>query len=182
MKRTTALFLVTLLLLSQALGQSALESNLRKHIPYLASDKLEGRRTGDPGAAAAAKYIESEFKKLKLKTGVRTSYLQPFPYIAGVELGKDNYLQILTDDPRVEKKMELSGNWMPLGYSPNANIPATQIVFAGFGVTAPEANYDNYGNLDVKDKIVLMFDSTPDAGNPHSAFARFNIHTKANIA
>jgi hypothetical protein len=182
MKRTTALFLVTLLLLSQALGQSALESNLRKHIQYLASDKLEGRRTGDPGAAAAAKYIESEFKKLKLKTGVRTSYLQPFPYIAGVELGKDNYLQILTDDPRVEKKMELGGNWMPLGYSPNANIPATQIVFAGFGVTAPEANYDNYGNLDVKDKIVLMFDSTPDAGNPHSAFARFNIHTKANIA
>jgi hypothetical protein len=78
--------------------------------------------------------------------------------------------------------MEVGINWMPLGYSPNAEIPSTEIVFAGFGVVAPEANYDDYKNVDVKDKIVLMFDTTPDAGNPHSAFARFNIHTKANIA
>jgi Zn-dependent M28 family amino/carboxypeptidase len=58
----------------------------------------------------------------------------------------------------------------------------TDVVFVNFGVVAPEANHDDYAGVDARDKIVMMYDSTPDAGNPHSAFARFNIHTKANIA
>lgn len=63
----------------------ALEAALKKHIEYLASDKLEGRRTGEPGANAAAKYISEEFGKIKLKRPVflpnaKLSYLQPFSY------------------------------------------------------------------------------------------------------
>ena len=45
-----------------------------------------------------------------------------------------------------------------------------------------ELKYDDYAGLDVKDKIVLIFDSMPDAGNPHSEFGRFSIHIKASIA
>lgn len=64
---------------------SAVEANLRRHIEYLASDKLEGRRSGEKGAALAAKYIADQFKKVKLKPGVsgsngKASYLQPFSY------------------------------------------------------------------------------------------------------
>jgi aminopeptidase YwaD len=76
--------------------------------------------------------------------------------------------------------MEVGVNWMPLGYSPNASVPPTEIVFVGFGVSA--SGFDEYSAIDVRDKIVMLFESTPDAGNPHSAFARFNIHTKANLA
>jgi hypothetical protein len=179
--------LVLFLLTSAAFAQSAdLEKNLRKHIEYLASDKLEGRRTGEKGATDAAKYVEAQFKNFKLRPGQQlthgASYLQGFPYVAGVTLGADNSLKIVPTDSTREQKMEVGADWMPLGYSPNADIASTEVVFAGFGVTAAEANYDDYKNLDVKDKIVLIFDTTPDAGNPHSAFARFNIHTKANIA
>jgi hypothetical protein len=185
MKRTNATGFLLLLFLSFALYAPAqlpdLDQNLRNHIEYLASDKLEGRRTGDPGAAAAAKYVAQQFKKSRLKPGLKT-YLQPFPYISGVTLGTGNSLRIVPADTARESKMEAGINWMPLGYSPNADIPSTEIVFAGFGVSAPEANYDDYAGLDVKDKIVLIFDNTPDAGNPHSPFARFDIHTKANIA
>jgi hypothetical protein len=170
-----------LLLLSFVLHVPAqvpdVEQNLRKHIAYLASAKLEGRRTGDPGATAAAKYVAGEYKKGGLRPGVK-NFLQPFPYISGVELGAGNSLQVIPSD----KAWEVGVNWMPLGYSPNIDIPATAVVFAGFGITAAEANYDDYKSLDVKDKIVLIFDNTPDAGNPHSPFARFDIHTKANIA
>ncbi|HKP70428.1 MAG TPA: M20/M25/M40 family metallo-hydrolase, partial [Pyrinomonadaceae bacterium] len=173
-------FLFFLLLLTIATSAQTSEQHLRKHVEYLASDKLEGRRTGEPGAVDAAKYIEKEFAKYKLKPGQQlthgATYTQGFPYIAGVELGKGNSLVI------GEKKLEVGVNWMPLGYSMNADFPATGVVFAGFGIIAPEANYDDYKGLDVKDKIVLVFDSTPDAGNPHSPFVRFNIHTKANIA
>ena len=181
MKQLKISLVLILLLVAVAPAQNV-EQNLRKHVAYLASAKLEGRRTGEQGATAAAKYVESEFKNSRLKAGLKTTFLQPFPYVAGVTLGANNALRIVPADTTRENKMEVGINWMPLGYSPSADIPSTEIVFAGFGVTVPEANYDDYKGLDVRDKIVLIFDSTPDAGNPHSAFARFNIHTKANIA
>ncbi len=163
------------------------EQNLRKHIEYLASDKLEGRRTGEQGATFAAGYVANAFAQYKLKPGFRTAkgkanFLQPFPYVAGVELGKDNFLRIVPSDSTHENKMEIGINWMPLGFSPNADIAPSPIVFAGYGVSSSELKYDDYAGLDVKDKIVLIFDSTPDAANPHSEFGRFNIHLKASIA
>lgn len=175
-------FLVLILLASAAIAQSNAEKNLRTHVEYLASAKLEGRRTGEKGATDAANYLAAEFKNTRLKPGFKTSFLQPFPYVAGVTLGTDNSLRIVPSDPSLEQKMEPGINWMPLGYSPNADISLTDIVFVNFGVVAPEANYNDYVGIDARDKIVLMYDSTPDAGNPHSAFARFNIHAKANIA
>jgi len=163
------------------------EQNLRKHVEYLASDKLEGRRTGEQGATFAAGYISNMFAQYKLKAGFRganrkTNFLQPFPYIAGVTLGQDNALRIIPSDSPRENKLEIGVNWMPLGYSPNGDIPASQIVFAGYGIISDPLKYDDYAGLDVKNKIVLVFDGNPDAGNPHSEFGRFNIHTKANIA
>ncbi|MFM9905886.1 MAG: M20/M25/M40 family metallo-hydrolase [Pyrinomonadaceae bacterium] len=70
---------------AQVAKTDASQANLRKHIEYLASDKLEGRRTGEAGATAAAGYIANAFAKLRLKPGVRAAngklnYLQPFPY------------------------------------------------------------------------------------------------------
>ncbi|HEX6126477.1 MAG TPA: M28 family peptidase [Pyrinomonadaceae bacterium] len=191
MKRITFSWLLLITLFGSTFAQttrpSDVEQNLRTHVQYLASQKLEGRRTGEQGATFAAGYVANQFAKFKLKPGHRSNgskatFLQPFPYVAGVQLGADNFLRIIPGDITREQKMEIGINWMPLGYSMSADIPPADLVFAGFGITAPEANYDDYKGLDVKDKIVLMFDSTPDTGNPHSAFARFNIHTKANIA
>ena len=164
-----------------------LEQNLRKHIQYLASDKLEGRRTGEQGAVSAAAYIANAFAQYKLTPGMKTAkgktnFLQPFPYVAGVELAKDNFLRIIQTDPVHENKMEIGINWMPLGFSPNADVPPSPIVFAGYGISASDLKYDDYAGLDVKDKIVLIFDDTPDVGSPHSEFGRFSIHLKASIA
>src|ERR1700704_3418643 len=75
---------------------------LRQVITYLASDALEGRRTGTPGANDAAHYIAGEFNRFGLRPGLQIArpartrgetqsrYLQPFPYVNSVELGKDN--------------------------------------------------------------------------------------------
>ena len=77
---------------------------LRAHIEYLASDKLEGRRTGSPGANLAAEYIAREFSRYGLRRSIGWDtpgmsileadsprrYLQEFPYVAGVELGNNN--------------------------------------------------------------------------------------------
>ena len=69
---------------AQTAALDATQANLRKHIEYLASDKLEGRRTGEPGAALAAKYIRDQFAKVGLKPGAsagngKASFMQRFP-------------------------------------------------------------------------------------------------------
>jgi hypothetical protein len=177
-----------------AVDSTETEKNLRTHVSYLASDTLGGRRTGETGATNAAGYVANMFANYKLKAGVsqtvngrmNANFLQSFPYVSGVELGKDNFLRIVPAAPnkenKTETKMEIGVNWTPIGFSTNGYIAPAPLVFAGYGIAAKDANYDDYAALDAKGKIVLIFAGTPDAGNPHSAFARFNTHAKAKIA
>ena len=96
MKRYYSFLLLAVLSVSSVLAQKpdVTEANIRRHITYLASDALEGRRTGEKGASLAADYIAKEFAKLKLKPGGskngRSPYMQEYPYVTGVELTKEN--------------------------------------------------------------------------------------------
>lgn len=179
------LFLLSLVFSVSAQKPSDIEKNLRTHVSYLASDQLEGRRTGERGATNAAGYAANMFANYKLKTGLNQinqkgktvkSYLQSFPYISGIDAGEGNAFSINNAN------LNLRTDWMPYGFSPNANVANSEIVFAGFGITAAEANYDDYSGLDVKNKTVAVFAGAPDGGNPRSSFSRFNIHAKAKIA
>jgi hypothetical protein len=91
MKKQFAISFLLIWLLSASLHSQSLKKDndpqerLQEHVQFLASDKLEGRRTGEPGAAAAASYISNQFAKLGLKPGSRlgtgkASFLQEFPY------------------------------------------------------------------------------------------------------
>src|SRR5204862_8327549 len=82
---------------------------LRAHITYLASDKLEGRRTGTPGALEAARYVAEEFRRLGLAPGgdptnarrdraEPSDYMREFTYVAGVELGKGHAITYYTQE------------------------------------------------------------------------------------
>ncbi len=179
------LFLVSFAFSVSAQKPSDVEKNLRMHLSYLASDQLEGRRTGERGATSAAGYVANMFANYKLKTGINSTnpkgkdtknYLQTFPYISGVETGDGNVFSINN------QTLNLQTDWMPYGFSPNGNLANSEIVFSGFGITATELGYDDYANLDVRNKTVAVFSGTPDGGNPRSPFVRFNIHAKAKIA
>src|SRR5215212_3530275 len=115
--------LVILVLLIFALGAAAQEADrLQRDVKYLASDALEGRLTGTKGATGAARYIADEFSKVGLKplisnaNGTDNRYLQRFPYVAGVSLGKGNALVFGKD------KLEPSVDWLPLGFSSSATV------------------------------------------------------------
>src|SRR5712691_9712627 len=108
---------------------------LRAHITYLASDKLEGRRTGSAGANLAAEYIAREFSRYGLRRSIGYDtqgmsileadsphrYLQKFPYLAGVALGKQNVLSIQgPNGPSID--LRVGEDWMPMGFSSQATF------------------------------------------------------------
>ncbi|MEP6818980.1 MAG: M20/M25/M40 family metallo-hydrolase [bacterium] len=160
---------------------------LRAHIEYLASDKLEGRRTGNPGANLAAEYIAREFSRYGLRRSIGwdtpgmsileadspNRYLQKFPYVAGVELGRGNLLSIRFGGSTGSTNLRAGEDWMPLGISSNADLGTTEAVFVGYGITAAELKYDDYSSDRVKNKVALALSGTSDGDNPHGQFARY---------
>src|SRR5256714_9314762 len=168
---------------------------LREHVTYLASDKLEGRRTGTPGAEEAARYVAEEFKRHGLAPGVANSitfqagqsrmdgafqgYFQTFPYVAGVELGKGNAMTLTTRAADASPAsapstldLRVGEDWMPLGFSASAHVENTPGVFVRFGITAADQNYDDYKDNDARGKIAVASSGTPDGDNPHGRFTR----------
>src|SRR4030095_13452951 len=139
-KRRQLLSLVWLIaLIASGLAQQAQQTTsvnrLRQAVEYLASDALEGRRTGTPGANGAAHYIAGEFSLLGLRPGMqaaraartrgatRSRYLQSFPYIADVQLGKNNSLRItrqgVTHVGTLTSTLAVGNDWIPLGFATN---------------------------------------------------------------
>jgi aminopeptidase YwaD len=93
-------------------------ANLRSHIEYLASDKLEGRRTGTEGESLAAEYIASTFQRAGLQPKGTEGYLQPFPVSQGRAIAPATALTI--NDTR----LELHRDFFPLPYSASKTLDA----------------------------------------------------------
>jgi aminopeptidase YwaD len=157
-------------------------NRLQQIIAYLASDALEGRRTGSPGANDAAHYIAGEFSLLGLRPGmqmagpartrgeIRARYLQPFPYVASVELGKDNLFFVNPGRADDTAQFLVGQDWMPLGFSSNGEAKSAEMIFAGYGISSAELKYDDYAVSNVKDRVAIVFEGTPDGDNPHGQF------------
>ena len=141
------------------------------HIQYLASDELEGRMSGSPGAEKAARYISAEFKKAGLKPiGDNKSYDQNFSFTKNIAVGSDNSFEVLINGE--SKKLELAEDFSTLSFSSSGEI-AGDIIFAGYGISAPELGYDDYQGINVKDKIVLVLRYTPEEYDPKSPFYNY---------
>jgi hypothetical protein len=151
---------------------------LQQHISYIASDALDGRRTGTQGANDAAHYIAGEFARLGLRPATQTAaakkpsalmaqYLQNFPYIAAVQLGNGNLLKV------GDKNYAVGTDWMPLGFSANGDLPNAPAVFVGYGISAPDLKHDDYAGGRASGKIAFAIAGTPDGDNPHGQFARY---------
>ena len=166
-----SIFVVTVLLTTVAgiaQQQQKLEPSaerLKKDVSYLASDHLDGRRTGTAGGNEAARYIAVEFTKIGLKPGV-AGYQQTFPYVAGVELGEKNRLSAGAATLNVRK------DWMPLGFSSNQDMNRVPAILVGYGITASELNHNDYANAKVSGHVAIALSGTPDGDNPHGQFTR----------
>ncbi|MFC6647380.1 M28 family peptidase [Granulicella cerasi] len=143
---------------------------LKKDLYYVASDEMEGRLSLQPGDEKAIHWVEEQFRAAGLKPAAtdaagKPSYLQAVPLI-----------EFAPDRASVRVSLQRGGKetaWaLPkagVGFKHAVDITAP-VVFAGFGITAPEFGYDDYAGLDVKGKIVLIFDHEPQEDDAHSRF------------
>jgi Zn-dependent M28 family amino/carboxypeptidase len=156
-----------------SLGSSAgsiSAERIAEHIRFLASDQLRGRRAGTPDADQAANYIADEFKKYGLTPAAPSGFLEPFTFVSGVKLGDSNYLHVKASG--IESTLAIGTDYMPLAFSSSVAVRGP-VVFGGYGISAPEQQYDDYKAIDVKRKIVMIMRGSPDGDNPHGRFADY---------
>lgn len=180
MREYSLSLLLSLLILSPSLAEepatdlAAQEITPREviaHVRYLSSDELEGRMTGEKGSEAAARYIAHDFETSGLEPlGDRGTHYQKFPLPERVIPGKSNSLIITINGKK--HPFELGRDFFPLAVSASGFVSG-ELVFAGYGISAPGLGYDDYDGLDVRGKIVLMLRGSPSGMNYRSHFADY---------
>ena len=147
-----------LIAVAPAFSQSIDANRMRADLQFLSSDALEGRLSLKRGSEVAIQWVASEFAKAGLKPAAGDSFLQQLELI---EFRVDRNESCIIIGSRRETVTSLF---------PNDVTVQAPVVFAGFGITAPEFGYDDYAGLDARGKIALVFDHEPQEDDPRSVF------------
>ncbi|AYL98081.1 M28 family metallopeptidase [Mucilaginibacter celer] len=143
-------------------------ADIKKYISALANDSMMGRKPFTAGETKAINYISQQFKKIGLEPGNNGGYFQDVPLVE------------ITSSP--SPTMEISGGKDPLSLKATSDfvtfsrrevdsvsLKNSPLVFAGYGVVAPEYHWNDYAGLDVKGKTVVVLVNDPGFknGDPH---------------
>ena len=140
-------------------------ARIKEHVARLASDSFEGRGPGTRGEALTTEYLSTEFKKYGLKPlGKRTDFLQPVPLVK-VRTETSSTLNALTEGKNLNLacEEEFSGNCHTQRTLEEFDCEA---VFMGHGISAPEYGWDDYKDIDVRGKAVVLFTNEPPSNDP----------------
>jgi hypothetical protein len=149
---------------------------LKEKLSIIAGPEMEGRETASPGQRKAAAYIESQFSRLGLVPGTATGYQMQYPIYQDTVL--EASLTVNGKNVKLDTAFALN-----IASSPNGSYDIREIVFASFGIVDSVRN--DYQNLDVKGKWVLIVEGTPgspaavaDRRSPYSVRAKVEQATK----
>jgi peptidase M28-like protein/PDZ domain-containing protein len=133
-------------------------AQLQTTVDALTAPGMDGRRSGTPGGDLAARELAAAMAAAGLRPGGdNRTFLQSFVLAPGTRLGPDSALEIIGPGRRA---FAPASEWTPHGGSINDEVTAG-VAFAGYGVVAPDAAYDDYNGIDVQDRIVLVLDGAP---------------------
>jgi hypothetical protein len=147
-----------------ALGRITPES-VHRNIFFIASDSMKGRNTPSAELDTAAAFIAREFARDGLRP-VNGSYFQRV-HLNIVSLGEKNAFRVRTGS--VETTYEIKTDFTPFEMTSNGSVRAP-VVFAGYGITAPQYHYDDYAGIDARGKIVFVLRHEPGEEDSASVF------------
>ena len=151
-------------------NDSIRQQDMKADLFFLAGDGFRGRLTATPENDLASQFIASRFQRMGLKRiGTDGTYFQPFR-LATATVGPSNRLEIELAGPTSPTLRLHSGqDFFPLSFSASAEVKAF-LAFAGYGISAPELGHDDYRDLNVRGRIVLVLDHEPGENDPKSPF------------
>jgi Zn-dependent M28 family amino/carboxypeptidase len=135
-------------------------ADFAEHVRVLASDEFEGRAPGTPGEEKTVEYLKAQFERMGLKPGNGDSWFQVVPMM---ETTADESTA-MTIDVKGKPRTLKFGTDMVVGTrtgQQEVKIDGSELVFVGYGVDAPEQNWNDYAGVDVKGKTVVMFVNDP---------------------
>ncbi|MEW6702266.1 MAG: M28 family peptidase, partial [Bacteroidota bacterium] len=184
MKRVSILLIILLALSVQAQNKihnaEITSDEIKATVFYLASDEMKGRFTGSPEERKAGDYIRNEFQNYGLNPAFNGNWFQEFPFIEKVELSGTNSLVIEMKGKKLQLKV--GKDFITAPYSGTGKIVG-ELIFAGYGISAPKLNYDDYEGLDVKGKVVVALRNHPEHDSSKSEFDRYaSLRSKAAAA
>src|SRR3984957_7900283 len=140
--------------------------HIRWHVRYLSHDLLEGRGTGQRGGDIAAEYIATQFAEYGLKpAGDHGTFMQKVPLVGITMLAETQFSLV----PKQGEAMNLKPLDEYVAYDqtqqPQSDVDA-EIVYVGYGIEAPEYNWDDYKGQDVRGKVLLMLVNEPPSDDP----------------
>lgn len=140
------------------------ESRLRRHIEVLSSDAFEGRAPGSPGEDKTVAYLIEQFQQLGLQPGGKNgSWTQDVP-IVGVKSEVSLRLETAESKSNLTFPQDFVA-WSPR-LVPTITLKDTDLVFVGYGITAPEYGWDDYRDIDVRGKTVVILVNDPPIPDP----------------
>lgn len=141
-----------------------IERRLRDDVAYLASDELEGRGPYSKGQDLAVEFVAKRFAELRLEPMFGPSYFQPFAERPHLVPASNAAIEI--EGERDGAASLVAGReWLPLHHG-DASIEEAPLAFVGFGISAPEHEYDDYAELDVRGKAVVVLRHEPRSDDP----------------
>lgn len=150
---------------SQVTVNSISAENIRQHTEILAHDSLEGRGTGQIGGEKAARYISTHFKNIGLTPmGDRNTFFQYIPMHGSIPL-QTSELKIYLENEVYD--LTLNKDYLLYKTGQQTFIPSPlPIVFAGYGIHAPEYDYNDYHSINPEGKIVVFLEGEPFSDDP----------------
>ena len=146
--------------------ESITPEHIRWHVRYLSHDLLEGRGTGQRGGDIAAEYMATQFAEYGLKpAGDHGTYMQKVPLVGITTLPETQFSLV----PKQGEAMNLKplDEYVAYDHTQQAQSDVdADIVFVGYGIDAPEYNWDDYKGMDVRGKILLMLVNEPPSDDP----------------
>jgi len=152
------------------------ETGFRDAVRILASDDFEGRKPDTAGEEKTLNYLVDQFRKLGLKPGNGTSYLQQVPM---VEIQNDGAAMLAISGRGAGKVLSDSKDliiWTPR-FQPEASLQHSDLVFVGYGIVAPEYGWNDYAQTDVHGKTVVVMANDPGYGTKDPKVFRGNAET-----
>ena len=146
--------------------------NIEAHLKFLAADERRGRFTGSPEYLESAQYVADQFASLGLEPAGTDGWFQPVQFMVNqIDIERSGVTMHQEDGDAVLKWKE---NYIMGGDKVRAQTEVTgEVVFAGYGVHAPEIGYSDYDGIDVEGKIVAMFFGAPSSF-PHNERAYYS--------